>query len=177
MHEVALLRDLLIWHLQSLHDAELQWAAALEETAALVTAADLKHTFHTGNVCATRHAATIRDILQQLEASSLTNRNAVAHDLVEEFRSLKNIAADREVLDAALVVTHQCMNHYRMAKYGAAASFARLLQQYGIAEQLRNMLEEEKSEDRTLTKLAEETLNSRARTVIVENTGWAGSIA
>lgn len=177
MHEVALLRDLLIWHLQSLHDAELQWAAALEETAAQVTAADLKQAFNRGSTCAIRHATTIRGILQQLDASSLAGRNAVARDLVQEFRSLKDLAADREVLEAALVVTHQCMNHYRIAKYGAAASFARLLQQYGIAEKLRSMLDEEKSTDRSLTNLAEATLNNRARTVIVENTGWAGSTA
>lgn len=167
MKEIATLKDLMIFHLLSLYDTELQWTEALKEISGTIAAKDLKKIFQTSGKKAAAHAQKLNDILTQMQISTLSKKNVVAKDLVKEMNDLQNIAADPEVLHAGQIVIHQCMSHYMITKYGTVASFARLLQQEHIAGALHEIMEDEKETDEDLSRLAEEKINMKAKTALI----------
>ena len=123
--------------------------------------------FEKGSVSAARHEAVLKNILIDLGKWTISQKNVVATDLVREMKEIKEISADPEVLDAGMVVAHQCMNHYMIAKYGSVSSYAQLLGEGKIATQLHNILDEEKREDEYLTKLAQDKLNIKAKIAFI----------
>lgn len=167
MKEVATLKDLMIHELQSLQEAEDVWCEALKENASHISNADLKMLFEKGCANARQHSEKIVKLLKDLGTNVLTRRNIVAYDLVRELNEIHQGALDPEVLDAGMIVTHQCMNHYMIAKYGSVASYARLLEEENVAMTLHRILEEEKNEDAYLTELAETNINMKAKATLI----------
>lgn len=167
MKDVSTLKDLMVLHLLSLYDAETLWSNTLKETAVAVSSYQLKRIFAAGSKRALEHAEKVKSILISLGKSTFAKRSTFAIDFVKEIKELQESTADHEVLDAGLIVTHQCMNHYLIAKYGTVSSFARLLQQEQIAVTLHQIMEEEKTEDRELSKLAEDRINLKAKTALI----------
>ncbi len=62
---------------------------------------------------------------------------------------------EAEVLDAALIGAAQRAEHYEIAGYGCARTYANLLGQPEAASLLEKTLEEEKETDQKLTEIAE----------------------
>ena len=167
MKEVATLKDLMIYQLQSLQEAEDVWSQALKENASSIANADLRKFFEKGSTAAGQHAEKITKVLKDLGTNILTRRNIVAYDLVREIKEVQEHSMDPEVLDAGLIVTHQCMAHYMIAKYGSAASYARMLEEENVATVLHKILEEEKNGDAYLSQLAETTINVKAKSALI----------
>lgn len=167
MKEVSTLKDLMIYELQSLQEAEDVWSQALKENASSIANGELKKLFEKGSNIAAQHANKITNLLRDIGTTILTRRNIVAYDLVREFKEIQVNSLEPEVLDAGLIVTHQCMNHYLIAKYGAVASYAQLLGEKNAAAVLHRILEEEKNEDAYLSQLAETTINVKAKTALI----------
>lgn len=167
MKEVATLKDLMIYELQSLQEAEDVWSQALKENAPYIANAELRRLFEKGSVAAFEHAQKIIKLLKDLGTAVLTRRNIVAYDLVRELNEIQQNSLDTEVLDAGLIVTHQCMSHYMIAKYGSVASYARLLDEENVAATLHRILAEEKNEDAYLSQLAETNINVKAKTTLI----------
>ena len=82
--------------------------------------------------------------------------------LVEEGRELLDAPAVDEVRDAGIIGSAQRIEHYEIAGYGTAITFAELLNLEQVAGLLRETLEEEKGADRALGSLAEEYINPAA---------------
>jgi ferritin-like metal-binding protein YciE len=59
-----------------------------------------------------------------------------------------------EVLDAGLISAAQRVEHYEIAAYGSARTYAELLGESEIVKLLEQTLEEEKAADQKLTKVA-----------------------
>lgn len=167
MKEVATLKDLMVYELQSLQEAEDVWSQALKENESSISNAELKRIFERGSNIAFQHADKITKLLKDLGITVLTRKNIVAYDLVRELKEIQANSLDPEVLDAGLIVTHQCMNHYMIAKYGSVASYARLLDDEKTAVVLHRMLDEIKNEDAYLSQLAETTINVKAKTALI----------
>ena len=64
--------------------------------------------------------------------------------------------------DAALVGAAQKIEHYEIAGYGAARTFASILGEDEVASLLQATLDEEGAADETLTAIAEEGVNQEA---------------
>lgn len=167
MREIATLKDLMIYELQSLQEAEDVWSQALRENAPCISNSELKKFFERGSNTAIQHADKITKLLKALGTYVLTRKNIVAYDLVRELREMQVASLDPEVLDAAMIVTHQCMNHYMIAKYGSVACYARLMKNENVADTLHKILEEEKNEDAYLSQLAETNINVKAQTALI----------
>jgi ferritin-like metal-binding protein YciE len=70
--------------------------------------------------------------------------------------------ADVEVKDAGLIVAAQQVEHYEMAGYGTARTYAELLGDKEAAKLLALTLEEERQTDQKLSKLAQSAINVAA---------------
>lgn len=69
---------------------------------------------------------------------------------------------DPDVLDAALIAAAQRVEHYEMAGYGCARTFAKRLGFDRAAKLLQETLDEEGAADKKLTKIAESGVNKAA---------------
>ncbi len=69
---------------------------------------------------------------------------------------------DEAVRDAGIIVAAQKVEHYEIAGYGSARTFAHLLGQNKAAELLQTTLDEESETNELLTRLAESIINPEA---------------
>jgi ferritin-like metal-binding protein YciE len=155
------LTDLLLEELQDLYDAEQQLAKALPKLAEAAFSEELREAF-------TQHTQQTQEQIQRLEQvfKTLKTPAKAKHcpamaGLIEEAEELlkeeKN--ADPMVLDAALIVAAQKVEHYEIAGYGSARTFAETLGAREITKLLQQTLDEEAETDRKLTALATSTIN------------------
>jgi ferritin-like metal-binding protein YciE len=71
--------------------------------------------------------------------------------------------AEEEVRDAGLIAAAQRVEHYEMAGYGCARTYAELLEDRDGAQLLQTTLTEESDTDKKLTKLAKSAINVAAK--------------
>ena len=76
---------------------------------------------------------------------------------------LKQTKEAIEVLDAALIVAAQKVEHYEIAGYGSVCTFARVLKYDDAARVLKQTMAEEETTDKKLSQIAG-TLNVKANT-------------
>jgi ferritin-like metal-binding protein YciE len=81
--------------------------------------------------------------------------------IAEGNEALKEIK-DPEVLDAALIAAAQRVEHYEIAGYGTARTFARRLGHTNAAMLLDTTVKEEGQADHLLTQIAESHVNADA---------------
>jgi ferritin-like metal-binding protein YciE len=82
--------------------------------------------------------------------------------VIAEGEELIKQHADPDVRDAGLITAAQKVEHYEMAGYGSARTFARLLGEKDAANLLQQTLDEEGDTDKKLTALAERDINRHA---------------
>ena len=76
--------------------------------------------------------------------------------LIKEGAEIVDAEGDADVKDAALIAAAQRVEHYEIAGYGSARTFAQRLGHTTVARLLQMTLDEEKETDQRLTQLAEE---------------------
>jgi Domain of unknown function (DUF892) len=85
--------------------------------------------------------------------------------------------------DAIMISGAQKVEHYEMAAYGTARTYAEVLGRSDVARLLDDSLDEEKAADQKLTEIAEQSVNVRAAEEIHKRSGgiftqsaeWVGS--
>jgi ferritin-like metal-binding protein YciE len=71
-------------------------------------------------------------------------------------------AEDDAVRDAGMIAAAQRVEHYEIAAYGTARTYARMLGNDEAARLLQQTLDEEGETDKKLTQLAESRVNPQA---------------
>jgi ferritin-like metal-binding protein YciE len=82
--------------------------------------------------------------------------------LIEEGKEVISNTGDPSAKDAALIGAAQKVEHYEIAAYGTARTFARVLGEDDVARLLQETLDEEGAADKKLTEIAESGLNDEA---------------
>jgi ferritin-like metal-binding protein YciE len=83
--------------------------------------------------------------------------------LLKEGEEMIEEDAEEEVRDAGLIAAAQRVEHYEMAGYGCARTYAELLGDPDSAQLLQTTLNEESDTDKKLTDLAKSVINIRAK--------------
>jgi ferritin-like metal-binding protein YciE len=158
------LQDLYLEQLKDLHSAERQIIEALPKMIEQTSHPELRRGFE-------MHLEQTKEQLRRLEqigqraGQKLTGHKCKGMEgLLEEGEELMEKRADSDVLDAALIAAAQRVEHYEMAGYGCARTYARLLGLEDDAKLLQQTLEEEGDTDHKLTDLAESVINVEALT-------------
>src|SRR3989440_1675361 len=156
------LKDLYIDELKDLYNAENQLLKALPKMAKKAASSDLRAAFE-------EHLGQTEDQVNRLErifkklGEKPTGKTCKAmKGLVEEGKEIMNEDGDESVLDAALIGAAQKVEHYEIASYGTARTFASLLGEEDAVEALQKTLDEEAATDKKLTALAESLVNPEA---------------
>jgi ferritin-like metal-binding protein YciE len=85
--------------------------------------------------------------------------------LIAEGDKMAKEDAEDEVRDAGLIAAAQRVEHYEIAGYGCARTYAQLLGDKKGARLLDTTIREEGDTDKKLTKLAKSVINLRAKKV------------
>jgi ferritin-like metal-binding protein YciE len=156
------LKDLYIDELKDLYNAENQLVKALPKMAQKASAPELKRAFqeHLGQT--ERQVNRLERIFKQLGEKPTGKTCKAMKGLVEEGKEIIEEKGDESVLDAALIGAAQKVEHYEIASYGTARTFASLLGEEDAVELLQKTLDEEGATDKKLTALAESLVNVEA---------------
>jgi ferritin-like metal-binding protein YciE len=83
--------------------------------------------------------------------------------IIREGQEVIEANADEDARDAALIGAAQRVEHYEIAGYGTARTYARMLGHDRAAQLLQTTLEEEGNTDHRLTRIAEGMVNRDAQ--------------
>ncbi len=154
--------DLLVEQLQDLYDAETQLTKALPKMAAAAHNPALKAAFEEHLRQTQGQVGRLEQVFGMLGKSARSKTCEAMQGLVEEGSEVISASGDPDVKDAALIAAGQRVEHYEIAGYGTARTFAQRLGRDDAAWQLQQTLDEEAATDRKLTALAEQIVNPRA---------------
>jgi ferritin-like metal-binding protein YciE len=156
-------QDLLELELKDLYSAEKQLTKALPKMAKAATNEDLKEAFESHLEETEGQIERLEKIFQQLDISfSRIEKCKAMEGLIEEGKEIMEEGLEPEVLDAALICAAQKVEHYEIAGYGCARTFAQQLGHAAIADQLQETLDEEGAADKKLNEIAESVVNREA---------------
>ncbi|MBE2227436.1 MAG: ferritin-like domain-containing protein [Ignavibacteria bacterium] len=169
MSKLKTLEDFFIDSLKDLYSAEKQITKALPKMVKAASSEELKEAFET-------HLQETEGQIDRLEkigksiGKALTGKKCAAMEgLIEEGKELMEEDTSPEVLDVGLIAAAQKVEHYEIAAYGCAVTYARLLEKDDIIGLLEETLEEEAAADEKLTAIADE-LNPEAMEPAEEET-------
>jgi ferritin-like metal-binding protein YciE len=148
------MKELLLDELQDLYSAETQITKALPKMAKASSASDLKQAFESHLQETEGHVQRLETIFKHLKESPKGKTCEGMKGLLKEGDERVKEGGEPEVLDAGLISAAQRVEHYEIAAYGSARTYAELLGESEIVRLLEQTLEEEKAADQKLTKVA-----------------------
>jgi ferritin-like metal-binding protein YciE len=156
------LDDLLIEQLQDLYDAEQQLTKALPKMAEAATDSQLRAAFSNHLTETQGHVSRLEQVFSLLGKTPESTTCQAMKGLVKEGSEMIDAEGDKNVKDAALIAAAQRVEHYEIAGYGTARTFADKLGHSQVASILQQTLDEEGAADKKLTQIAEQSINWRA---------------
>jgi ferritin-like metal-binding protein YciE len=158
---VNTLRDLYVEHLHDLYDAEQQIIKALPTMIEAAQAEELRDALTEHLEVTKQQADRVEKICEELGEDVKGEKCKGMEGVLKEGSDLVKEVDNEEVRDAAIIASAQRVEHYEMAGYGTARTYATLLGFNEAATTLEKILDEEKEADQTLSSLAEQ-LNAEA---------------
>ena len=162
------LRDLYAAELHDLMNAEKQIVAELPVMASRATSVRLRRAFEDHHAETRVQIERLRLLLEQLNEPPRGVPSGAIAALIEDSRGRLDETERGETLDAALIGAAQRIEHYEIASYGTARSYAESLGDYDAVRILQQTLDEEGHTDHVLTKLAERGINQAAGDDLVD---------
>ena len=156
------LKDLYFLELKDLYSAEKQIIVALPKMAKAATHPKLAAGFKEHLEQTREHAARLEKILASHGQTTRGPKCLGMEGALKEGAEMIAEEADDEVRDAGLIGAAQRVEHYEMAGYGCARTYAELLGDKAGAKLLQTTLNEEADTDKKLSKLATSVINLAA---------------
>jgi ferritin-like metal-binding protein YciE len=162
MSEATSLRRHLIDELRDLLDAEQQLTRALPQFAEAAATPALRQAFQHHLKETRRHVDRLNQALSSLGESPRAKRCVGMRGLISESNRMVGTTPQGALRDAIMISGSQKIEHYEMAAYGTARTYAEVLGRSDVARMLDDTLQEEKGTDKKLTDIAENSVNDRA---------------
>lgn len=154
--------DLFVDQLRDLYNAENQIIKALPKMAKAAASTELQDAFKEHLEQTKEQVHRLERIFEQLDVSPKGKKCKGMEGLIREGGETLKEDSEPHVLDAALIAGAQRVEHYEIASYGCARTFAQILGKEEAANLLQQTLEEESQTNEKLTQLAESTVNAEA---------------
>lgn len=158
---LSTLHDLMIDELKDIYDAEHQMTKALPKMAKAASSTELKNGFEQHLSQTEKHIEHLEQVFEILGEKKGRKTCVAMEGLVKEGEELIKENKKGDVLDAALIVAAQKVEHYEMAAYGSVRTYAQLMGYKDAAKLLQITLDEEGAADEKLTRMAQ-SLNVEA---------------
>ena len=150
--------------LKDVYWAEKQGTRSLGKAAKAAKTPELKQGMETHLQQTQQQIQRLEQIFQKLGQQPGGETNVAMQVLIQEAQKLMQQNASPDVLEAGLIACLQAMEHYEIAGYGTARTYAQLLGDQEAVQLLEQTLNEEKQADEQLTQIAQkinvEAMNS-----------------
>ncbi|SRR6266498_1713381 len=156
------LEDMYMDLLKDLYSAEKQLVKALPKMAKGAQASDLQMAFQDHLKQTEGHVERIERIFSDMQGSPRGKKCVGMEGLIEEGNELMKEDAEPDVMDAGLIAAAQKVEHYEIASYGTARTWAQRLGHQDAARLLQQTLDEESMTNEKLTQIAESHVNMEA---------------
>jgi len=160
--ELNHLKDLYIHELKDLYSAEKQIIKALPKMAKAASNEKLAAGFQEHLEQTKEHAVRLEKILKSHDQTTRGPKCKGMEGVLKEGEEMIEEEADEEVRDAGLIAAAQRVEHYEMAGYGSARTYAQIVGDKEGAQLLQTTLTEESDTDKKLTTLATSVINVAA---------------
>jgi ferritin-like metal-binding protein YciE len=156
------LRELYLDELKDLYSAENQLIKALPKMAKAASSEQLREGIEEHLEQTKEQARRLERIFEMMEENPKGKKCVGMEGLVKEGQELMREDFEDEVMDAGIIGAAQRVEHYEIAAYGTARTFAEVLGEDEHVPLLEETLEEEKETDRKLNELANQ-INEEAK--------------
>ena len=160
--ELKTLNDLFIHQLKDLYGAEQQLLQAMPKMEAKITSGELKRSMARHREETVQHITRLEKAFESLGVKPSADKCKAMEGLLKETMDFMEEDADKPVMDAGLIACAQRVEHYEIAGYGTACTYAKYLGHTEALNLLKETLSDEKKTDERLTVLAESTINVKA---------------
>lgn len=160
--EINSLQELLVEELKDLYSAEAQLLKAMPKMVKKAQHPELKKAFETHMRETEGQVKRLDQVFQILQEKSKGKKCLAMEGLVNEAKEHMSEDMDDDTMDAALIGMAQKIEHYEIAGYGTARTYAKLLGHKDVQRLLQQTLDEEGKTDKLLTQLAESSINLEA---------------
>jgi ferritin-like metal-binding protein YciE len=156
------MQDLLVGEVAKLYTAETRAVEAYPQLIEAASSPELKQalTLHAEQTQGQVHR--LEQVFTQLGQQPMREEVQAFDGLIADTQRLIQEGTPGPVLDAGLICAAQKMEHFEIAAYGSARTFAVQMNQDDLGELLQQTLDEEEQTDRMLTHLAEARVNQDA---------------
>ena len=159
------LEKLYLHELKDLYDAENQILQALPKMASKAEHPELRAAFEEHERATRKQVERLDKIFNDIGESAGRHTCKGMKGLVAEGEEVMKEFHDTDVRDAAMIAAAQRVEHYEIAAYGCARTYANLLGHVQHVDLLQQALDEEGKTDHKLTALAENVVNLDAMKV------------
>jgi len=156
------LNDLLVRELEDLYNAEHQIIKALPKMADAASSPELKKAFEEHKARTERQAERLEQAFHKLGHRPEEVTCKGMEGLIAEGEEILEEDAEPAVRDAALIGAAQRVEHYEIAAYGTARTFADTVGNHEVASILQETLDEESAANEKLNQIALERVNQEA---------------
>lgn len=163
MTEIFDLYDLMMEQLRDLYDGEQQQIEALKRFDNMASSPELRELIEHHQNDTKYQLRRLEMIFEHLDEEQEGESCDGMRGLILETDKLVDRCSNNEVRDAAIITSLQHMNHYEIAGYGTAISYAKVLGRTQMVGMLMETLREEKNADLGLSDLADMQVNLDAR--------------
>ncbi|QNF35104.1 ferritin-like domain-containing protein [Adhaeribacter swui] len=156
------LNDLLVHQLQDLYGAEQQLLKAMPKMLSTAKSPKLKEAIQTHMTETENQVKRLEQVFQSMNLKAEAIKCKAMEGLLKEAEEMMSEDADAEVMDAGIIASAQRVEHYEIAGYGTASTYAKYLGHTEALNLLLETLNEEKKTDTLLTDIAESSVNIKA---------------
>ena len=160
---VKSVQDLFVNELRDIYYAEKQILKTLPKMARKATHQELKSAFEQHAEQTREQIERIEQVFEMLEVGKRAKRCEAMEGLLEEARGHMEEIEDKRLLDPAMIICQQKVEHYEIAGYGSLVALANQLGHKDAARLLEQTLNEEKQTDQKLSQIALSVANQDAQ--------------
>jgi ferritin-like metal-binding protein YciE len=159
------LDDLFEDQLRDILYAEKKITKAIAKMIKSANSPELKKSFTKHGVETLDQISKLEAVMTSLEMKIKAQKCEAIEGILKEADEIIASVKDPQVMDAALILAAQKVEHYEIATYGCLCAFAQQLGYSKQAKILMSILDQEKAADTHLSELAQEApaLNEMAR--------------
>lgn len=158
--------QLFVDQLQDLYDAEQRLTRALPKMVEAAHNSELKAALNNHLQETREQVHRLERVFESIGQKAQAKTCEAMKGLITEGEEMVNARGDNDVRDAAIITAAQRVEHYEIAGYGSARTFAERLGHTEAARLLEQTLNEEKNADQKLTAIAENSINIKAQTTM-----------
>ena len=160
--KIQTMEDLFLEQVEDLYDAEKRLVKALPKMAEASTSLTLRQAFEAHLLETEGHVSRLENVFRTLGQDPKSQTCDAMKGLISEGEDVVSNIDQSPLRDAGLIAAANRVEHYEIASYGSARTFADILGLSESAALLEQTLQEEKKADQKLTLLAESMINDEA---------------